>query len=241
MNLIQARWLLLISSVVAVNVVAAPVSFDTLTYNFQLDGGGGGMSVLLDGVSAESFCDDYFGGISWGTAYTANVSGMTSTSNLSNTMFGGVTNWQNTDIGGVTDPNALARYQMVGWLITQYNLSAVPADSPTNDAIQQAIWEILDPAGNPAIANIATTVPVSTYLNAAGAWYSGTTVGQRDSFLSGFEIVSDPGTQNNGQPFQEQIIDDPPSPTPEPRGEAMMIIGLLTVCAFARRRVWNRS
>ncbi len=138
---------------------------------------------------------------------------------------------------------------MAAYLTMQFQLPNTPSSTESNAGIQQAIWDILDPLGTTGLPNISDGTDIANALNEAATWYSGTTVSQRDTLLANFDIISDTAMYNCGSAsgilcggFQEQLFDpDSPTMTPEPRGQALMMIGLLTVCFMARRKIWQRS
>lgn len=229
--------------------------------------GAGGLDSTLNGQSIEIFCVDFANGISWSTDYNANVTSLTS-GNLSLTRFGSVTDFTNSyvsDDGTVsldstdattlanTDNSPLARYEMAAYLITTYNQSYVgtgntPPSSVTaaNDGIQQAIWDLLDPVGD-SYAPPAVGDPTAA-LESAAQWYSNPE--SNKSFLSSFVIISDPsmttcstagGALCGG--FQEQLamLPDPPDPTPEPRGQALIVLAVMLVGSLLARRFAQRT
>jgi hypothetical protein len=239
-----------------VAVKAGPVVYtlDTTGYNFQLDGGGGGAQATLNGQNLEIYCDDYANFIYVPySGYQADITTLTSGSNLSDTRFGSVTNWttlsnQNSltlasTINSATD---LGRYQMAAYLVSQYNTADgtitpfnVAGNSTSNDGIQQAIWDILDPKGE-NFGQIGSLASTDSALEAAASWYSSTggNTGSaaRDAFLANFRIVSDAtmgscGNALAGCGFQEQI-----TVVPEPRHLALMLVGLLILGSALYRR-----
>jgi PEP-CTERM motif-containing protein len=239
MNLRRIGRELLFLSLTTTAIIKAD-TFSTVTYNFQLPSSGGGMDTLLNGVDAETFCDDFAHNI-W-VPYTynnVNVSTMTSASDLSQTRFGGVSSWTQISIGDastqttINNANALARYQMVGYLTTLYNLPQ--GANAYNDGIQEAIWTIMDPTGtNVALPNIGDA---TSALNTAASWYSSTTASQRDYLLSAFNIITDPASKLGPScGFQEQITGHL-APVPEPRTYALLIVGLLTMGWMGRRKL----
>jgi len=224
-------------------------------YNFALAQGGGGAVATLNGSSVEIFCDDYFNDINLSTDYTAHVTTLSTSANLSETRYGGLAagSWtQFTTLGSQDDAffntgagdTALARYEMVAYLTSLYNQSAGPNTS--NNDIQDAIWSIMDPAVDGAVSDPGYNG--ASYIEAAATWYTSMNtpgnLAALNTFLSYYEIVSDSTmTFSNGLGiggFQEQIIDptpvQAPCPTPEPRGVAWALIGL-----FAVGGVWLRK
>jgi hypothetical protein len=227
---------------------AGTVPFDTVSYNFPLAGGGGGSSAMLNGVAVEVFCDDFDNDMSVPKDYTADVTTLGTSANLSDTRFGGVTSWTtialsdgNTALDSTDDAffnssatgtSALVRYEMAAYLVSLYNRGQ--GNNVSNNEIQEAIWTILDPKAEGAAIDPAGVNPDS-YIEQAVSWYNSMSGNQSalNRFLSNFEIVS-PANMNyvNGLGiggFQEQIV-----MTPEPRGGVWMILGLLFVGILAR-------
>jgi hypothetical protein len=224
---------------------AASVPFNVVSYNFALDGGGGGIQDTLNGATVESFCDDFLNEVFVPSNNMANVTQMTS-SDLSKTRFGEVTSFTPITLTGggldqtfLNNPSldtAAARYDMVAFLVSQYNRAA--GDSTTNNQIQEAIWTLMDPLiyASPKPLN-PDNLDATAELKAAADWYQNG--GATTAFLSNFEIVSDAnmlaGTSASGfvgiGGFQEQIV-----MTPEPRALALMLAGLLVLGAVMLRR-----
>lgn len=243
---------------------ANPSTLYTLSYNFPISGsgtgpaGGGALASLNNGPSIEIFCDDFAHTI-WVpydpptyTGYTdVNESSITTGSDLSLTRFGGVTSWttvtlagDTTDSSTINNANALARYQMAAYLVMQYHLGDVPSDNSYNDGIQEAIWTLMDPTGlsadstaSPAaLPNIGNA---TTALEDAAQWYANPESDK--SFLTNFHVLSENvmyscGTDLKCGGFQEQLFDPLMTSTPEPRGQLLVILGLLSLCAFKCRR-----
>lgn len=230
---------------------ANPNRLDTIAYNFPLGDGGGGSSAVLNlTMNIEIFCVDFANSIVVPhNQYSADLSTLTSGSDLSLTRFGGNTSWRTVTINDdavdlesddaadsaiINAAGALARYQMAAYLVSQFNLGG--GNSTFNNAIQTAIWEILDPASYPVAP---VTADPSDALESAAEWLSGTPSSGRDSYLANYRIVSD-STMTNchgaGTPlcygFQEQI-----TAVPEPRGVAWVLVGLLAVCVITFRKL----
>jgi hypothetical protein len=224
------------------------------TYNFQLDGGGGGAEATLNGVGVQIYCDNFANEIYLGSTNSANVTQLGSSENLDETRFGEVSSWTSIDLTdtsstGIADDaffnsgsgdTAAARYAMAAYLVSQYSIPG--GNSESNNQIQEAIWTLMDPAaygsGTPLIDPSGYAQP-TTDLEAAAFWYS--EGGATNAFLSQFEVVSDanmtPGTSADGYVgvggFQEQIVY---TPAPEPRGSIWMLIGLFGVGGFLLQR-----
>jgi hypothetical protein len=234
------------SFLAALSASASSVPLDTINYNFQLDGDGGGAQATLNGVPVEIFCDNFANKIAVPADYSANITPLSTTANLDETRFGGVTSWTPIDLTGkgatVTQDDAilnrataLARYEMVAYLVSLYDVG--DGSDASNDEIQEAIWTLMDPAVSSPASNPYGINP-TTDLEAAANWYTTmntpANLNVLNSFLANYEILSDPNmTFKNGLGiggFQEQIID--PAPTPEPRGAIWMLIGLFGVGGF---------
>jgi hypothetical protein len=239
---------------ITVSASAGTVPLDTTNYNFQLAGGGGGASATLNGVPVEMFCDNFNNDIWVPWNYSADVTALSSSANLSETRFGDVssTGWTSMTTLGTQDDSffntgsgstGLARYEMVAYLVSLYNQSQ--GGSTSNNQIQEAIWTIMDPSAEGAVINPASVDP-TTYLEQAVTWYSSMNTNQTalNSFLSQFQIVSDPSmTFSNGLGscgFQEQIVMTP-TPTPEPRGGLWMLLALMVGGFLVMRRVRTAS
>jgi hypothetical protein len=228
---------------------ANPVVFDTQSYNFALDGGGGGEQALLGSQSVETFCVDFNNEIWVPGNYTAYLSTLTNGSDLSNTRFGSNTSWETitlsdgnpddaTDSAIINDADALGRYQMAAFLITQYQTGQ--GSNAYNNGIQAAIWDILDPSSYGSAPNYANP---DAALELAAAWYGNPD--SNTSFLSNFVIISDPSMTSGGPGnplqggFQEQLAE-----LPEPREIAWVPAGLLVLGVFSvrlARQSWVRQ
>ncbi|MGD0295704.1 MAG: hypothetical protein ABSE86_01225 [Bryobacteraceae bacterium] len=231
----------------AIAAEANPVEFDTQSYNFALMGGGGGLSGVLDSdLSVESFCDNFNNHIDVPhTGYSAFLSTLTNGSDLSHTRFGSNSSWQTvtindgdsndaTDAAIINGANALARYQMAAFLVSEYQTNQ--GSNATNNGIQGAIWDILDPSSSPAAPTLADA---SEALEQAAEWYANPNANK--SLLADFLIVSDSTMTSNGigNPlaggFQEQLV--MLNPAPEPRTLAWNLVGSLCVVGWQRRRL----
>jgi hypothetical protein len=235
---------------------AGTVPLDVTNYNFQLPGGGGGAQATLNGVPVEIFCDNFYNDVYVPSSNTADVTTLSTSANLDETRFGEVgasafTSISLSDTGptGTTDDsilngaNGAARYDMVAYLVSLYNVAA--DNTAANDEIQEAIWTLMDPTADGAVLNPNKVDPTSD-LEAAAGWYAtmsapGNT-GALNSFLGQFEVVSDSNmTFTNGLGvggFQEQIVF---TPAPEPSGSIWMLIGLFGVGGFLLQRARSRK
>ncbi|MGA2215799.1 MAG: hypothetical protein ABSH31_21180 [Bryobacteraceae bacterium] len=235
-------------SFLACTAGASTVPLDVKTYNFQLDGGGGGATATLNGVSVEIFCDNFYNDMYVPSTDSANVTTLGSSANLGETRFGDVSSSQWTAIsltgGGVASTDdtffnsgagssASARYDMVAYLVSQYNVAQ--GNTAANNGIQEAIWTLMDPTAEGAVIDPSGSNPTS-FLEQAASWYLGG--GATNAFLSQFQVVSDAtmtiprvGVGTGG--FQEQIVF---TPTPEPRGSIWMLLGLFGVAGFLLQR-----
>lgn len=254
---------------------AGTVPLDVSTnYDFQLAGNGGSAVATLNGVQVQIFCDNFANQINLGQDYTAYVTGLSTTADLGHTRFGnvsqsssttaGTTGWEpiilndgNTALDNVDNAffnsgaglASLMRYEMVAYLVSQYNLAnnTTPITN-ANNQIQEAIWTLMDPTVDGPVIDPSGLSPDS-YLEQAAGWVQGmNTVGNQDAlnaFLGHFEVVSDStmtfhttGAASGG--FQEQIVDlnpvPPPTPTPEPRGTALALGAFLAAGAVFLKR-----
>ncbi len=228
------------------------------TYNFDLDGGGGGAQATLGGVAVQIFCDNFANEIYVPSNNTANVTPLGAGENLVDTRFGDVSSWTTIDLAGnATDQAFLntgagtassVRYDMVAYLVSLYNVGQ--GNTNANNQIQEAIWTLMDPSAYATANPVVTLIDPSGLgqptgdLEAAVNWYLGG--GATNSFLSQFEVLSDStmtlGSSSTGGVgvggFQEQIVF---TPAPEPRGSIWMLIGLFGVGGFLLQRARGRK
>jgi hypothetical protein len=241
-----------------------PLILNSSSYNFQLAGGGGAASATLNGVPVEIFCDNFYNEIYVPSSNSADVTTLGTSANLSETRFGGVasTGWtpivlsdgntslDKTDDAFFNNPNgstpeagstALSRYEMVAYLVSLYNVSQ--GGTTANNQIQEAIWTLMDPAAQGPVIDPSGVNPDSD-LEAAASWYISNSgnPSAMNSFLSQFEIISDPNmTFSDGLGiggFQEQIVMTP-TPTPEPLGGLWALLCILLGGLFMVQR--NRA
>ena len=234
--------------VATVGALASPVQFDTHSYNFALDGGGGGESGVLNLTQdVETVCVDFDNEIYVGhTDYSAYLSTLTAGSDLSHTRFGGNSSWHTitlndgdpndaADSATIDDADALERYQMAAFLVTEYQMNQ--GSNAYNNGIQGAIWDILDPSSSPLAPDYANA---DQALERAAEWLANPNADK--SFLAGFLIVSDATMAWNGagKPlaggFQEQLT--MLTTVPEPRQVGWILMALFSICAFLQRTVF---
>lgn len=254
---------------------AGTVPLDVSTnYNFQLAGSGGSAVATLNGTTFQIYCDNFANSINLGQDYTANVTVLSTTANLDETRFGGVsesssttagtTGWEpillndgNTALDNADDTffnsgaglAPLERYEMVAYLVSQYNLAnnTTPIQNANNE-IQEAIWTLMDPTVDGPVVDPSGLSP-DYYLEQAASWVQDMNtpgnVSALNTFLAHFEVVSDStmsfpsnGAASGG--FQEQIVDPnpcpPPCPTPEPRGGVLALGALLAAGTVMLKR-----
>ena len=264
MNFSRLSGAILTLTFLAISANANPSTLYTLSYNFAVDNAtgnptvaGGGAAAQLNGNNIEIFCVDFahtiwvpYGPPTY-PGYTVNLSNLTNGSDLSLTRFGGVSSWTSVAIAGDAADStiinnattALDRYQMAAYLVTQYHTLDTPTDDAYNEGIQAAIWTLMDPAGYPTAlpSNIGNPAPE---LQAAAQWFASST--NDKSFLTNFQIVSDTAMYNCGAGalcggFQEQLFDPVMPAVPEPRGQMLVLLGVLSLCAFKYQRSLKRS
>ena len=209
------------------------------------DGGGflGTVTTPPTSFTQLLFCDDFSNPISVPTQANVNVSSLAGSSpNLSDTRFANVTSWRDVttvdpSLGApqartINNANALQRYQMAAYLITQYSFfNTIPATTtffsdPNSRGVQAAIWAILNANGE---NYNAPTGPqdgnIDTYLTNAANWLSNPSSNR--SFLNSFLIVTDSsvaqlsGTARLNAGLQELIV-----AVPEPTFYIALAIGL---------------
>jgi hypothetical protein len=233
---------------------ASTMTLNTISYNFPLgNNGGGGAAATLNGVPVEIFCDDFAYQMWVPYSYSANVTTLGTSANLSKTRFGGVSSsaWTtislndgNTTLDTQDDAffntgsgsSVLARYEMAAYLVSLYNRGL--GNNTSNDLIQQAVWSLMDPKAEGSPSN-PSNLNDASYLEQAASWYTtmNTVANQNalNSFLAKIEIVSPTNMSfTNGLGFggfQEQII----VMTPEPRGSVWVLFCLIVGGLLVRR------
>ena len=233
---------------------------DTVSNNFLLANGGGGASATLNNsLNIEIFNVDFANDIIVPhNNYSANLTALTSFGFTAGTArFGNNTSWRTVTLsddatdGGSDDAadsaiinaaNALGRYQMAAYLVSQYNLAG--GGNAANNGIQTAIWELLDPS---SYVLAPFSADPSSALEQAAIWFSLTSTAARDSYLMDYRIVSDTTMQACGVVacggFQEQITASVTvTPVPEPKSAYLLLMVLFAVLAtgFHKRRSASR-
>jgi hypothetical protein len=175
----------------------APGTLNTISYNFQVAGGGGGSSATFtqgaQTIPIEIFCADFANEIFVPhTGYSAILTSLTTTSATQDisTVFdsaatrdGVVTSWATLTNGGtfssadasfINAASALERYQMAAYLVSTYQTGAgfVNTNTSYNAGVQQAIWEILDPSAVTGVPAIAAATDLDNALHSAANWLS---------------------------------------------------------------------
>jgi len=245
-------------------------------YNFIINsnpqtGSGGGHVGSVTNVQppiTQLFCDDFLNSLntlgpvnvnvsSLGDAIAANGGGNT----LVDTRFGAITSWNsvkaidpglnNSKASTLDNLNALQRYEVVAYLMTQYSFfTSLPVSNvfhnistvdPADGGIQAAIWAVLSPS---AVSNIFLQPPTSgsalatsldTWLTKAADWW--TNPGSDRSFLANFMIVTDSKVAGAvGTAKLETGIQELMYVVPEPSFYALLAVGL-GLLVWRRRRL----
>lgn len=222
------------------------------TYN----GGGQFGGSLYEGASAAtatligtyaSQCVDFLNTFPVNTPFQVSVSSITA-GDLANTRWGswdgpdaGTTPGQSSDfdtdnsrLPGSDLYSALQRYMMAAWLMDQMQSYAASPTSTTNanrNAIQDVIWELMNPAGS------SPNPPVYSDVALVQSWWaaaSSTGLSQGAGYYSNFRIITEnpilntPGTGSTS--YQEQIVR-----VPEPI-DLTLALALCAVFWLVRRR-----
>jgi hypothetical protein len=164
----------------------------------------------MNGQTVTLFCDDIINDVNFGQTWQANVTNLATAVNnndFSQTRYGSVT-------GSAVLGNPAMAYEEAAWLTTQF------ASNP-NDLVnlQYALWDIM----NPGVRGTGK-MDVQNWLLLA--WENYGTINP-----SNFEIVTNTGPLTLTGQVQEFIV-----PTPEPATLALLICGMLAICAGLLRR-----
>jgi hypothetical protein len=164
----------------------------------------------MGGQPVTLFCDDIINEVTFGQTWDANVTNLATAVNandFSMTRYGGVTG------SAVFGSPALA-YEEAAWLTTQF--ASNPGDLVN---LQYALWDIMNPG-----ARGSGNLDVQNWLLLASLNYG--TIN-----LNEFEIVTNCGPLALTGQVQEFLVS-----TPEPGTLALLICGMLAVCAGLMRR-----
>src|SRR6266446_6142554 len=164
----------------------------------------------MNGQTVTLFCDDIINDVNFGQTWHANVTNLATAVNsndFSQTRYGSVT-------GSAVLGNPALAYEEAAWLTTQFA-------SNLGDLVnlQYALWDIMNPG-----ARGNGNADVQNWLLLASENYG--TIN-----LSNFEVVTNVGPLALTGQVQEFIV-----PTPEPGTLALLICGMLAVCAGLLRR-----
>ena len=167
-------------------------------------------SGTMNGQSVTLFCDDIINDVTFGQTWQANVTNLATavnTSDFSQTRYGSV-------MGSAVLTNPALAYQEAAWLTTQF--ASNPGDLVN---LQYALWDIMNPG-----ARGSGNLDVQNWLLLASLNYG--TIN-----LNEFEIVTNCGPLALTGQVQEFLVS-----TPEPGTLALLICGMLAVCAGLMRR-----
>jgi len=212
-------------------------------------GKGGEFTGTLNGSSIVSvYCVDFADEFVMNRTYSININEIppVTTSFVDQTHLGDYTGSWEYDNGTY---NALQRYEMAGYLTTLYNSSNTQG---TNDAIQDAIWSLLD--ANVALAYSchgesasACQTSVTNDINAAGAnlsnFVTDHTVTIYTESSPGCTAFGSSGRASTGSGCMQEFVSvTDPAPVPEPSSFVLMGIGgLLIGLGVLRRRKATRK
>ncbi len=205
------------------------------SHPFSVDSGGRFVGYLNNNSSAliDLYCIDFINSVgAQPVTYDANVSTM---ADLSKTRYG--TTAQGSFLNQ-TAPNAISlgdaanRYLLVGWLISQYDLSSGANTGSKDIGIQNAIWDILNVTGPQQVDGA-----YSTWINNAVNWKAGASSQQIATLSSEIRIYTSsdvaslglPGRYSTGRQEFMNLV-------PEPGSIALASIGLSLIGAGALRR-----
>lgn len=141
---------------------------------------------------------------------------------------------------GANQYTAIERYMMSAWLMTQmqqFSSNPTSTGDANRNAIQDVIWELMNPAGSSPNPPLYTASGSLALVQSWWAQARTTGLGQDASFYAGFRIVTEspilntPGTGSTT--FQEQLIR---VSTPEPADFALAIsLGIVLYLCWRRR------
>lgn len=142
------------------------------------------------------------------------------------------------DNAGSIAYTALERYMMAAWLMTrmqQYTVSPSSSADPNRNAIQDVIWEVLNPQSSGGIYTAPPPLFNGSSTNDAlvqSWWTAARTTGlsQDSGFYSQFRVITESPINNTDGVYQEQIVR-----VPEP-GDITLALALVAVFWLVRRR-----
>ena len=194
-------------------------------------------------ITPTIICDDYTDTVTAGEHWTATVwDGSQIFGNPIGTPAGSTTDLSNTRFGGLT-ANPVTHVAFTASTTTLYEQAAYLAlqeQSTTNSvyqgAIQTAIWLLFDPGANALTSKYDTGSGMSLrsyWTNAASTWVSGASLQQLDTLASYVAFLTP--TQRTGHNIPQEFI---LVSTPEPATDALFGAGLilLSLGTFRRRR-----
>jgi hypothetical protein len=212
-----------------------------------------GSGMMVNGNKIFVYCVDFLNDVFIPSQiYTANISTITTGSDLSNTVYGRAdsawapgdpdlpivftnTSFATTGGGTFTPTSPLQRYQMTAWLISQYS-----APSADRNAIQYAIWNVLQvtpPAGesSPAYPKAIGIIKIdeNLLLKEAADFVSGPETVQRDNLFNSFKILTEVAPTYLHSPTQIQEF---MYINPEPATMGILVGGAFGILALVRSR-----
>jgi hypothetical protein len=210
----------------ATQLSAGTVSVTFIGANGQKDSAGNLISpytASVNGVNTTIYCDDFANHVSNGETYTANVTNLGS-GNLSLTRYGAISNTLATQSGkGTFDSQQL--YEMAAWLTTQFS----PNSSAGGD-IQDTIWDLFNPAGNPSVKPPAPS---------SNAWLFAAETNYSSINASSFSILTNTGATLSGTgQVQEFIMGTNVAQAPEPASMGLLGLGMIFLSIVGRRKLF---
>jgi PEP-CTERM motif len=217
---------------------ASTVFIDVTGYNGVGVSGGGEFVSNVNGSMMNLFCVDFAhpeddsNPYGTGGGYSAYVS---TSSSYSNTDDGGLSSsaFEATSNSTINSLDGIQRYVVAAWLTTQY---VFPNTGNTvqndNRAVQDAIWEILDPKSegySPDRSGWTDSSLINTYLLAGANFVTNTAA--YAAFAPDVRIYTPLPNQNGNSCGQEFV-----GVVPEPATFAMLGAGLLLLGLIRKRR-----
>jgi len=238
--------MLLLAFGVTASATTLQLSSTVLSAGTAPNGGTGGefAGTLNGSVSIDVYCIDFSDDFSWGTNYSININTIPplTTNFTDQTHLGDTTSWEYYNSNA--NYTALARYEMAGYLTTQYG-----ASQSTNNVIQEAIWTLLDSGtslswcgGSSVCAGTAENTDISNAYSAitSGGWLSNHTVSIYTDNRSGctaYGLANGATAPSNPTCMQEFVTVS--STVPEPSSFTLIGIGgaLIGLGMFGHRKI----